>query len=947
MAFGDCLRAAGLSTLGPRVTRVSSQSRCRLQPLRIPLHRPGHVATAKPPTAGDWQGGAQSRRSGRPEKRDERGQRRSSPAACARCVRRAVSSARAVRRVALLKRTYVGRRGAVRRRPDGCSTAPSARAARRVSISRPTCAMASVSERRSPTAPALRARSRRARAAASSRSCCWRDANAAASSRVSSHARAPAGRTTRAAELSSRRSRRSCRRCRFECVASSGFAPRAGATAAPLRVRSGQPGSSALRSAASPLRSSIGCCCDGDEAAATAGRVVRADGRCHLPPMLPGGPVAGTRVDSALRRSGCRSSRRRAGRHTRARARRARCADGGRGKESVRGRWPDRLGLPLPSAARGRQARRASTTADRPSSPSAARSTLIVRLMSLAGTGYFYMARRPRGADKLRLVKYDPRGASAAAGSGMGAHVLRPRTVRRLTLQRRRAGGRRPQSDSMFCSWSVGRTADVRRPLIARLSSRVPPPHGVQCAPARVGLGRAGWSSWPGGGAATRRRVVAAVARRRVRARACALARAHATQNDRARVAAAVLLDALRPGCHWSPRRPGVDHRSAGGGRAARPATADPADRHLGAVRRSRTRPAPPASVRGLVPSAAVAVQQGLARACAGEQCSWVAPTDIQARPARTDAAPGPAAPPAAAGRVTHAARCRTRPGVAPLAVSWRAACWLCSAPRSQPQRRSMRASFASRASSAFSSVCAAAARAGPQAQRRLTRRKHADGLLLTAVCVFPLGFSSYFTYGPYARFLPASYTPDYYALPPGWSFGWSFYLAVAAASLAAAAELLRSCCSRITRSAQQPRPAARRPSRRSDGTLEGLRQRHATSAGGFVEHRPCVVAAAPSRVRRPLMRNAVTAATLPRTASSSCPRHAPDRMPRCPHGSPLTASIAACLCLPLQLAVIRPRHFPVRGADEISPPCPDRTDTLAAARPGHGAGPHQRSRRA
>ena len=36
--------------------------------------------------------------------------------------------------------------------------------------------------------------------------------------------------------------------------------------------------------------------------------------------------------------------------------------------------------------------------------------TLIVRLASMAGTGYFYMMRRNRLKDKLQMMKYDPIG---------------------------------------------------------------------------------------------------------------------------------------------------------------------------------------------------------------------------------------------------------------------------------------------------------------------------------------------------------------------------------------------------------------------------------------------------------------------------------------------------------------------------------------------------------
>eukprot|EP00037_Helgoeca_nana_P011309 m.101423 g.101423 ORF g.101423 m.101423 type:complete len:56 (+) comp20749_c0_seq1:173-340(+) len=34
--------------------------------------------------------------------------------------------------------------------------------------------------------------------------------------------------------------------------------------------------------------------------------------------------------------------------------------------------------------------------------------TIIVRLASAAGTGYFYTTRRPRTAEKIILRKYDP-----------------------------------------------------------------------------------------------------------------------------------------------------------------------------------------------------------------------------------------------------------------------------------------------------------------------------------------------------------------------------------------------------------------------------------------------------------------------------------------------------------------------------------------------------------
>ena len=41
------------------------------------------------------------------------------------------------------------------------------------------------------------------------------------------------------------------------------------------------------------------------------------------------------------------------------------------------------------------------------------RSTIIVRLMSMAGTGFFYTATRPRAADKMTFRKYDPVGVCA------------------------------------------------------------------------------------------------------------------------------------------------------------------------------------------------------------------------------------------------------------------------------------------------------------------------------------------------------------------------------------------------------------------------------------------------------------------------------------------------------------------------------------------------------
>lgn len=34
--------------------------------------------------------------------------------------------------------------------------------------------------------------------------------------------------------------------------------------------------------------------------------------------------------------------------------------------------------------------------------------TLIVRLASMAGTGYYYMMRRNRLKDKMQMMKYDP-----------------------------------------------------------------------------------------------------------------------------------------------------------------------------------------------------------------------------------------------------------------------------------------------------------------------------------------------------------------------------------------------------------------------------------------------------------------------------------------------------------------------------------------------------------
>ncbi|KAI8873636.1 50S ribosomal protein L33 [Ramicandelaber brevisporus] len=41
--------------------------------------------------------------------------------------------------------------------------------------------------------------------------------------------------------------------------------------------------------------------------------------------------------------------------------------------------------------------------------------TILVRLLSQAGTGYFYTFRRPRLADKLSMMKFDPK---------VGRHVL-------------------------------------------------------------------------------------------------------------------------------------------------------------------------------------------------------------------------------------------------------------------------------------------------------------------------------------------------------------------------------------------------------------------------------------------------------------------------------------------------------------------------------------------
>lgn len=40
--------------------------------------------------------------------------------------------------------------------------------------------------------------------------------------------------------------------------------------------------------------------------------------------------------------------------------------------------------------------------------------TVIVRLLSSVGTGYFYTFKRPRLAEKMALVKYDPVGTFLA-----------------------------------------------------------------------------------------------------------------------------------------------------------------------------------------------------------------------------------------------------------------------------------------------------------------------------------------------------------------------------------------------------------------------------------------------------------------------------------------------------------------------------------------------------
>lgn len=43
---------------------------------------------------------------------------------------------------------------------------------------------------------------------------------------------------------------------------------------------------------------------------------------------------------------------------------------------------------------------------------------VIARLFSTAGTGYVYTTRRPRVAEKLQMMKYDPKGQSQTVGIG-------------------------------------------------------------------------------------------------------------------------------------------------------------------------------------------------------------------------------------------------------------------------------------------------------------------------------------------------------------------------------------------------------------------------------------------------------------------------------------------------------------------------------------------------
>ncbi len=49
------------------------------------------------------------------------------------------------------------------------------------------------------------------------------------------------------------------------------------------------------------------------------------------------------------------------------------------------------------------------------------RRTVFIRLMSAAGTGFYYTAKRVRGKEKLNLVKYDPVGACC---TGLSAFAL-------------------------------------------------------------------------------------------------------------------------------------------------------------------------------------------------------------------------------------------------------------------------------------------------------------------------------------------------------------------------------------------------------------------------------------------------------------------------------------------------------------------------------------------
>ena len=49
--------------------------------------------------------------------------------------------------------------------------------------------------------------------------------------------------------------------------------------------------------------------------------------------------------------------------------------------------------------------------------------TVVIRLMSAAGTGYYYAVRRPKNHEKMMLMKYDPKG-TAQINFRFGVFVL-------------------------------------------------------------------------------------------------------------------------------------------------------------------------------------------------------------------------------------------------------------------------------------------------------------------------------------------------------------------------------------------------------------------------------------------------------------------------------------------------------------------------------------------